>query len=311
MNYGLGTDPLDSIQGYLTNGFNSGWTGTGIISTAVANANSITNQRFAIGYIDGANPPYPAAPSSGTIEILPTLAGDAQLVGTASFHDFQDVLSNFGKATQSWGQGNFDYQSSVDFYDFQAVLSNFGQGLAGLTDPVDPPAPQVTLSIVASGGEYTVYAKTSTGDNAGLANFDVDVQGDGGVVLGASHNLAPIGEVGSYSYGYNIAGFASLNSNGTDGDGIHAAQNTAYYTAQTYASVIQGIGQTSGSIGTVAWTQTSLGVAIARGTFTGTGTLTVNVDSDGFVEVLDIDGDGSTPSAGVSIAQVTGDTISV
>lgn len=45
-----------------------------------------------------------------------------------NFYDFQLVLSNFGKSSQGWDDGDFDYSGTVDFYDFQAVLSNFGQG---------------------------------------------------------------------------------------------------------------------------------------------------------------------------------------
>ena len=64
-------------------------------------------------------------PASGTIEIAPTLAGDATLQGTVDFYDFQIVLGNFGKV-EPWDGGDFDYGSAVDFNDFQLVLQNFG-----------------------------------------------------------------------------------------------------------------------------------------------------------------------------------------
>ena len=137
INYGVAADPIAAIQTDLANGYSGGaWTGPGIISSTVAGLNSSSSLRYALGYIDGATPPVNysgTAPASGTIEILPTLAGDATLSGTVNFYDFQLVLSNFGMSNQSWDQGDFDYTGTVDFYDFQVVLSNFGQSSTALS----------------------------------------------------------------------------------------------------------------------------------------------------------------------------------
>ena len=113
INYGKGTDPIATIQTYLADGYAAGeWDGSGIISSTVASLNLSNSLKYAVGYIDGATPPvnFTGGPSSGTIEILPTLAGDATLSGTVTFYDFQLVLSNFGKPSQSWDEGDFDYQ---------------------------------------------------------------------------------------------------------------------------------------------------------------------------------------------------------
>ena len=135
--YGSGADPISTVQGYLASGFHGGaWNGPGIFSSSVSSLNSSSTLKYAVGYIDGAAPPVNysgSVPASGTIEIKPTLAGDATLSGTVSFYDFQVVLSNFGKANQSWDQGDFDYTGTVDFYDFQVVLSNFGQNANALS----------------------------------------------------------------------------------------------------------------------------------------------------------------------------------
>ena len=144
VNYGSGMDPIGTIQGYLTDGYNSGWAGGEITSSSVANLNATSSLKYAVGYIDGALPPVNytgPVPASGTIEIMPTLAGDATLSGTVNFYDFQVVLTNFGKSSQSWDQGDFDYTGTVDFYDFQVVLSNFGQSDGALSS-----AELVTLS---------------------------------------------------------------------------------------------------------------------------------------------------------------------
>lgn len=98
----------------------------------MTNLNAGSGLRYAIGYADGADGVVPGL-ASGVVEILPTLAGNAQLSGSVTFYDFQVVLSDFGKASQSWDEGDFDYTGTVDFYDFQAVLSNFGQNSSELT----------------------------------------------------------------------------------------------------------------------------------------------------------------------------------
>lgn len=124
--YGNAADPVSQIDSYLTDGYSNGWASGPIMSSSVASLNHSSGLKYAIGYADGADGIVPGL-SSGRIEIIPTLAGDATLTGTVDFYDFQAVLSDFGKPNQRWDQGDFDYSGTVDFYDFQVVLSNFGQ----------------------------------------------------------------------------------------------------------------------------------------------------------------------------------------
>ena len=69
INYGSGTDPVSTIRGYLTSGYNGGaWDGPGIDSSAAA-----ANSNYALGYADSADSGNPAGLSSGQIEIKYTL----------------------------------------------------------------------------------------------------------------------------------------------------------------------------------------------------------------------------------------------
>lgn len=71
----------------------------------------------------------------------------------------------------------------------------------------------VTLSVTASGGNWSAFAADSTGDNAGIATFDFDVVGTGGVTVNTGHNKTPVG-TDSQS---DADGFDDLRQNGTVG----------------------------------------------------------------------------------------------
>jgi uncharacterized repeat protein (TIGR03803 family) len=125
INYGSGPDPISAIAADLQSGFNGGaWNGAGIDSSAVASANATGRLLYGIGYADGADGIIPGL-SSGEIEILPTLAGDAKLQGSVNFGDFELVSQYYGQAA-SWDEGNFGYGSVVDFGDFEVLAENFG-----------------------------------------------------------------------------------------------------------------------------------------------------------------------------------------
>jgi hypothetical protein len=133
VNYGSGADPIATIQQYLASGYSGGaWNGTGIVSSTVAALNSSQrNLIYSIGYADGADGIVTGL-SSGEIEILPTLAGDAKLQGSVVFGDFQLLAQYFGKSG-GWDEGNFTYGPTVDFGDFQLLAQDFGANSSGLT----------------------------------------------------------------------------------------------------------------------------------------------------------------------------------
>ncbi|HUB26492.1 MAG TPA: hypothetical protein VL992_13780 [Tepidisphaeraceae bacterium] len=125
INYAGSADPISKVQSYLSSGYNNGaWNGSGIVSSYVAAANS-SGRNYAVGYADGADAIVPGL-SSGQIEILPTLLGDATLQGNVSFGDFQVLAEYFGRSG-GWDEGNFAYGGAVTFGDFQLLAAEFGR----------------------------------------------------------------------------------------------------------------------------------------------------------------------------------------
>jgi len=128
IHYGAMPDPISTIASYLATGYNGGhWNGAGINSTAAA-----ANTGYGLGYADSADPGNPANLSSGTIEIMYTLLGDANLDGAVNGTDFAILASNFNKADQAghsgWDEGDFNYDGSVNGSDFAELAANFNKG---------------------------------------------------------------------------------------------------------------------------------------------------------------------------------------
>jgi len=134
---GTGTvvDPIATVVSYLTAGYNAKWLSVpgAIVSSDVA-ASDVTQTKldYDIGYADGADGLVSTVPS-GTIEIMPTLAGDAKLQGNVVFGDFQVLAQYFGHAGTSWDEGDFTYSGTTNFGDFQLLAQDFGQSAGGLT----------------------------------------------------------------------------------------------------------------------------------------------------------------------------------
>jgi hypothetical protein len=117
------TDPIASIAAWIAGGYNGGlWTGRGIISSA-AQSNSAS---YGIGYADSADPGNPAGLSSGQIEIMYTLLGDANLDGVVNGTDFNLMATNFNQSvTAGWDKGDFNYDGVVNGDDFVLLANNF------------------------------------------------------------------------------------------------------------------------------------------------------------------------------------------
>jgi len=125
INYGSHPDPIASIVAWIESGFaNGAWDGPGIMST-----NAQTNGgSYGIGYADSADPGNPANLPSGTIEIMYTLLGDANLDGAVNGTDFAILATNFNKGGLSWDQGDFNYDGSDNGTDFADLAANFNKG---------------------------------------------------------------------------------------------------------------------------------------------------------------------------------------
>jgi hypothetical protein len=134
INYGTGSDPISTIAGYLKSGFNAGaWTGFGVYSSVAA-----THPAYGVGYADSADAGNPAGLPAGTIKIMYTLLGDADLNGVVNGIDFGIVAANFNASVAGWDQGDFDYDNVVNGIDFASLSANFNQGVniaAGASAP--------------------------------------------------------------------------------------------------------------------------------------------------------------------------------
>jgi len=122
VDYTPGNDPISSIAAWIKSGYASGaWTGPGIIST-----NAQTNSSYGIGYADAADTGNPAGLSSGQIEIMYTLLGDANLDGKVNGSDFTLMATNFNDSvTNGWDEGDFNYSGTVNGDDFVLLAGNF------------------------------------------------------------------------------------------------------------------------------------------------------------------------------------------
>jgi len=122
LSYGSGPDPIASIAAWIIAGYAGGaWNGQGIMSTAAQ-----SNSSYGIGYADSADPGNPAGLSAGTIEIMYTLLGDANLDGKVNGADFTLLSTNFNDAvTAGWDRGDFNYSDNVNGSDFILLSENF------------------------------------------------------------------------------------------------------------------------------------------------------------------------------------------
>jgi len=142
--------------------------------------------------------------------------------------------------------------------------------------------------VTTSGGNWSVYATitdtTSTHSGyevLGIASFNLNVTGSGGVTVTSSTNVSPTA---------TNTGFYLFSSNGTNGQEVQASQNTI-----TGAGLLLGMGLSSGSSGSLTWSNP---VLLATGTYTGSvGSLTAedvaaSLTESGFSLVY---GSGGTP----------------
>jgi len=129
INYGSGSDPITTIAAYIKSGYNGGaWNGAGIISSAAQT--STDGLLYGVGYADGADNVVSGL-SSGQIEVMYTLLGDANLDGLVNGADFNILAANFNQSITGWDQGDFNYDSLVNAADFNVLAANFNQGVSG------------------------------------------------------------------------------------------------------------------------------------------------------------------------------------
>jgi len=134
IDYGA-SDPISTIAGYIKSGYNGGhWNGPGIMSTA---ARTTTNGlSYGLGYADGVDGTVSGL-SSGQIEVMYTLLGDANLDGIVNAADFTILAANFNQTVTAWDQGDFNYDGLVNAADFTDLAANFNQSVSGAASAGD------------------------------------------------------------------------------------------------------------------------------------------------------------------------------
>jgi hypothetical protein len=125
IDYGNGPDPIASIAQWIANGYYN-LPGPKIISSAIAAADAASGLGYGIGYADGADGTV-AGLSSGEIEIMFTLLGDANLDGTVNTEDFTLFSEHLGQRGIMWDDGDFNYDETVNSEDFTSFSHNLGQ----------------------------------------------------------------------------------------------------------------------------------------------------------------------------------------
>jgi hypothetical protein len=131
INYGSGPDPIASIAAWIKNGYYN-LAGPQIISTDIVADDAASGLSYGIGYADSADPGNPANLPSGTVEVMFTLLGDANLDGVVNSEDFTPFSQHLG-LSGGWDDGDFNYDGTVNAEDFTLFSHNLGQSatLAG------------------------------------------------------------------------------------------------------------------------------------------------------------------------------------
>jgi hypothetical protein len=140
-----GASPISTVRDRILSGrggagLGASWNGTGITSSAVAQANQMDPESRSIGYAENATLPLGAystfrgVPVDNTAVLIAyTRTADANLDGFVNDADATILGASFAPSTPnpSWALGDFEYNGFVD--DTDATL------LGALFDPVAPP----------------------------------------------------------------------------------------------------------------------------------------------------------------------------
>ena len=140
------------MRGYIASGYAGGnWTGSGLTSSAAAEAATEPGPKTALGYADASDlfTSFPALWNGTVINessmlVRYTAFGDANLDGQVNLADFNALAANFGGGERVWSQGDFNYDGVVNLNDFNVMAANFGVTALGSAVP-EPAAPLCAL----------------------------------------------------------------------------------------------------------------------------------------------------------------------
>ncbi len=140
IDYGSGTSPNSTIQGYIASGAITAPTG------------------YAVGYADGADGVVGGL-SAGQEKIMATLPGDANLAGVVNNTDLALVLNNLNQSSGGlWTKGDFTGSGTVTNVDLATVLSNLNRSLSTTSTTVSASAAAISYSSVPEPTELVLLS---------------------------------------------------------------------------------------------------------------------------------------------------------
>lgn len=200
-----------------------------------------------------------------------------------NFNDFLILQNNYNHALNANGSAQPAAKSAAAKTGGVAAVASSAVKLTASGSVAAAPTVQYILSKNDNGsgvftpGSYAVYAVDSTGDNAGMAAYEFDIQGWLSI-----RNRAPTASYtvddGSGGTFTQTEGFSAQRT-GNNIDPVAGTQDTTNVANGTVMRIVYGFGQTSGNLdsGSASATNPSYGVPLllAIGTFTGDGSALV------------------------------------
>jgi len=147
INYGTGSSPLAAVQADVADG--------AIISST---ANAGNPGQYTVGYADSTE--INSIPT-GNVEVMYTLAGDANLDGRVNFNDYSILQNNYDSSGADWSQGDFNHDGIVNFNDYSRLQNNYDQVLKTAPPLTWATPTTITYGTALSGTQLDASANVS------------------------------------------------------------------------------------------------------------------------------------------------------
>jgi len=124
LNYGNGSTPLAAVQAAVAYGARISGASSGYGSIISSTTNAGNPGQYAVGYADSTEL---TSIASGNVEVMYTLAGDANLDGKVNFNDFSILQNNYGQIGTDWSQGDWKHCGATNFVDLSCLENRYGE----------------------------------------------------------------------------------------------------------------------------------------------------------------------------------------
>jgi autotransporter-associated beta strand protein len=140
--YANDSSPAFSIVSILDASYGDGSSPFAVGNSAKIYSSTAKNAGMALGWADD---------GAGSVTVMYTLYGDANLDNAVNGLDLSTVLAAYNKTNQTWAQGDFTYDGDVNSNDLGKVLANYNRHLAN---------PSLALSGADAVGDDLTYTLT-------------------------------------------------------------------------------------------------------------------------------------------------------